>query len=283
MPKEKSKNTVKKPSSTKTTTKKSTKTPVKKTEKKSETTKVVKKKTPQTNAKKKAELVKKLALQAEEIKTPTALSSKANKKESNKIPTWVWIFFWCSLLLFCISLYMAFLRPKIQQPIEQPNDKEQEIIISNHEEDINDSNNTQPKNDEIKEQNSQAGQEALSEFYQKFSSKDTKELQKLFDSPLQKSTDIQKFFSEYKITPFIDNIEGNSISPENIELLSTSPSGVEEYQYNINYKLNNQEFSELRKAKIRYTTEGAKIASIHCESHRCSYNPFFRPESYGLI
>ncbi|MDR0369003.1 MAG: hypothetical protein LBH96_00220 [Candidatus Peribacteria bacterium] len=178
---------------------------------------------------------------------------------------------------------MAFLRPKLQHPIQQPNNQEQEIIISNNENDINDSNNTQFEDVESKEDDTQTGEEVLSNFYQKFSSKEIRELQQLFDAPLQKSNDIQRFFSEYKITPFIDNIEGNSIAPENIELLSTSPSGVEEYQYNINYKLNNQEFSELRKAKIRYTTEGAKIASIRCETHRCSYNPFFRPESYGLI
>jgi hypothetical protein len=105
------------------------------------------------------------------------------------------------------------------------------------------------------------------------------------DTPLQRSEDIRRFFSAYKITPFIDNIENNSIAPYNINLETTSPSGVEEYKYTLEYHLIPQDidFQEERRVKIRYTDNGPKIASIRCETHRCSYNPFFRPESYGLI
>lgn len=31
-----------------------------------------------------------------------------------KIPLWVWMFFGCSLLLFCISFYQAIIRPQIE-------------------------------------------------------------------------------------------------------------------------------------------------------------------------
>jgi hypothetical protein len=118
-----------------------------------------------------------------------------------------------------------------------------------------------------------------------FSQKDSTNLTSLFDTPLQKSADIRRFFSDYKITPFIDNIENNKIAPYNITLISTSPTGTEEYSYMLNYHLipGDITFEEERIAKVKYTDNGPKIASIRCESYRCSYNPFFRPESYGLI
>jgi hypothetical protein len=181
---------------------------------------------------------------------------------------------------------MAFLKPKLQQlPIEQLNNPrlENDNILTSDDESDQSEQEIETSENGLEVQYPQAGKETLTAFYQLLSAKNIEELQKLFDTPLQKSADIQRFFSDYRIPPFIDNIEGNNISPENIELLTTSPSGIEEYQYNINYTLKDQAFSELRRAKIKYTPEGAKVASIHCESHRCSYNPFFRPESYGLI
>ncbi|MDR2416538.1 MAG: hypothetical protein LBD75_08350 [Candidatus Peribacteria bacterium] len=79
----------------------------------------------------------------------------------------------------------------------------------------------------------------------------------MFDVPLQKSADIKRFFSDYKITPFIDNIENHSIAPYNITLLNTSASGVEEYSYIIAYHLIPKDliFEEQRIAKVRYTDQ----------------------------
>ena len=75
------------------------------------------------------------------------------------------------------------------------------------------------------------------------------------DTPLQKSEDMRRFFSSYKITPFIDNIENNKLQPENIQLLNTSASGVEEYQYELNYHLvpNGQDFKETWIVRVKYT------------------------------
>jgi hypothetical protein len=83
------------------------------------------------------------------------------------------------------------------------------------------------------------------------------------DTPLEKNTTIRQFFSTYKIEPFINNIETNSLHPENITLVSTSPSGIEEYQYNLTYKLASDkgiaeqrtvnDFVETRVVRIKYT------------------------------
>ena len=135
MAKEKSNNTKK--TSQKKETKKTTTTSKATTKsnstKKTTTKKIVEKK----HGEKKAELIKKLATQAEKHQP----SFQNTKKDSNKIPTWVWIFFGCSLLLFCISIYQAFLRPKITTPVIQPpviqQEEIEEVIISNNENDLN--------------------------------------------------------------------------------------------------------------------------------------------------
>ncbi|MDR2541195.1 MAG: hypothetical protein LBD11_05530 [Candidatus Peribacteria bacterium] len=285
--------TSKKPTRTKFTTKptaKATSKPAVKTPSKS-TTKTTIKSTTKLSVKptfkpvikanttsQKAEFIKKIATQAEEQK-PTL--SRTTKKEMHKIPVRVWVFFGASLLLFCIALYQAILRPSLTTTLDQPTDTP-EIIVSDNQNEWGEVEQTQ-----VPEFDAQtAGGQFLQQFYQTFSQKDSTALLALFDAPLQKSTEIRQFFSNYKMVPFIDNISNNSISPENIELISTSPSGVEEYRYNLNYHLvpTNEDFAETRVAKVRFieNNEG-KIASIRCESTRCSYNPFFRPESYGLV
>jgi hypothetical protein len=40
---------------------------------------------------------------------------KRDNVNGGKIPLWVWVFFGCSLMLFCISFYQAIIRPQIEQ------------------------------------------------------------------------------------------------------------------------------------------------------------------------
>ena len=37
--------------------------------------------------------------------------------DSSKIPLWVWIFFGCSLFLFCVSFYQAIIRPQLEEEL----------------------------------------------------------------------------------------------------------------------------------------------------------------------
>jgi hypothetical protein len=221
-----------------------------------------------------AAFLKKVATQTEAQLQPVKLS-----KEGQKIPMRVRVFFGASLLLFCTALYQAILRPTLNAAETDIATDIPQIIISDDEDEWIASQLTPTET----EQNS--GKQFLQQFYQTLSQKDIATLTTLFDTPLQKSTEIKQFFSAYKITPFIDNITTNSVLPEQIALVSTSPSGVEEYRYQLNYHLEptNQDFAETRVAKIKYTENGPKIASIRCETPRCSFNPFFRPENYGLI
>jgi hypothetical protein len=234
------------------------KSPVTTTKKTSSTTKksgfgAVKKSDSATSkAAQKARLVKKLAEQAEALEAPQKLVKKAD----SKIPLGVRIFFGCCLLIFCIAVYKAILLPKIIQNSQNT----PTITNLSGEEGTNEINGNSAiltstdENDLILTETT-VGPAFIKQFYQVFSQKDLENLTTLFDAPLQKSADIRRFFSAYKITPFIDNIENNKISPENIELLSTSPTGTEEYRYTLNYHLvpNNQDFAETRVAKVKYT------------------------------
>ena len=248
---------------------------------KKETTKATTKKssTPKkkTLTNKKNELINKFSKTQRTITTPT--SQWISRKE-RKIHTGVRIFFGCSLFLFCIAVYYAILRP---QSIETSNQKNLEMIVSDNNFSNEETNQNTENTPPILEES--FGSLFLKEFYYQLSSKNITGVIDLMDKPLRNSSEIRRIFSEYRIVPFIDGIEYNQIFPENIELISTSNSGVEEYRYNINYKLadSDQTFAETRLTKIKFTDNGPKIASIHCESKRCSYNPFFRPESYGLI
>ncbi|MDR2190490.1 MAG: hypothetical protein LBP53_04830 [Candidatus Peribacteria bacterium] len=193
-------------------------------------------------------------------------------KETNKIPNWVWIFFGCSLLLFCTALYRAVLRPNNLSLLEptipnEPSLTETEMVSEEPttEEVGSDGNVRYPPVIEetlpevtLPEEEPTAqvsGIAFLQQFYQVFSQRDITTLRNLMDTPLQKSADMKRFFSDYKITPFLDNIEHHQITPYNISLVDTSPSGVEEYSYMIGYHLipQNINFEEQRIAKIRYT------------------------------
>ncbi|MDR0607276.1 MAG: hypothetical protein LBG52_02755 [Candidatus Peribacteria bacterium] len=197
----------------------------------------------------KAAFIKKMATQAETQLQPTKRS-----KETQKIPLRVRVFFGASLLLFCIAFYQAILRPMLNfTPANAPTNIPEIIVSDNENEWIASQLTPDPLPPTSTLQTS--GEQFLQQFYQTMSQKDIATLTTLFDAPLQKSTEIKQFFSAYKITPFIENITHNRILPEQIELLATSPSGVEEYRYQLNYHLDptNQDFAETRVTKVRYT------------------------------
>ena len=60
-----------------------------------------------------ANRVKKQAL-IERVATSENIQKSETVSSDSKIPVWVWIFFGCSLLLFCVSFYQAIIRPQIE-------------------------------------------------------------------------------------------------------------------------------------------------------------------------
>lgn len=211
---------------------------------------------------------------------------KNETNEKRLIPVWVWIFFGCSLLMFCIALYESCMRPKMISETQKWATEEDIIVnIDSSETPISEPSNTESSITVVEE--ATTGPQFLYQWYQIFSSKDVALLKTLMDSAMRNNATIKQFWSAYKINSFIDGIENHSLQPQNITLISTSPSWIEEYQYELEYSLlpeyNAQHFKETRVAKVRYTETGPQLASLRCETPRCSYNPFFRPENYGLV
>ena len=61
-----------------------------------------------------ANRAKKQAL-IEKVANSDINQNKQNVASDAKIPLWAWIFFWCSLMFFCISFYQAvILRPQVE-------------------------------------------------------------------------------------------------------------------------------------------------------------------------
>ncbi|MBR7036881.1 hypothetical protein IKI14_03270 [bacterium] len=59
-----------------------------------------------------ANRAKKQAL-IEKVANSDIIPVKKSDTSDTKIPLWVWIFFGCSLLLFCVSFYQAIIRPQL--------------------------------------------------------------------------------------------------------------------------------------------------------------------------
>lgn len=61
----------------------------------------------QANRAKKQALIEKVA------SSKTLPVKKAESSSDTKIPVWVWTFFGCSLLLFCVAFYQVIIRPQL--------------------------------------------------------------------------------------------------------------------------------------------------------------------------
>jgi hypothetical protein len=63
-----------------------------------------------------ASRAKKQAL-IEKVASSEVPYKKSETLSNTKIPLWVWAFFGCSLMLFCISFYQAIVRPQLETQV----------------------------------------------------------------------------------------------------------------------------------------------------------------------
>lgn len=235
--------------------------------------------------------------------------TKKTDTQPRLIPVPVWIFFGVSLFLFCTAIYQSVLQQKLVGY-----EWETEVIIPtvidtgdesidwqwntweiwnpwNPSQWLDNQSDTQQSSIQVIEE-ALNGTQLIQQFYQVFSAKNVDAMLSLFDINLQRDSTIRQFFVDKNISSFIDNIENNRLSPANIQLLPPSKTGTEEYQYDLIYRLASgkgidemwtvNDFIETWIIKVKTTQNWPKISSIRCETHRCSFNPFFRPENYGI-
>ena len=246
----------------------------------------------QANREKEQELKKIASEKMRQELERISLEKMVNKRDHNsssKIPLWVWLFFGCSLLLFCISFYQAIIRPQL---VETPSPQKEnsvywvwdESLQNADNQELNTNNETQQieSNSEVKNGNKT---DIVVRFFELMHSGDFEWSFGLLTSALQNNSDIRAHFREYRMKPFLSWIDGWKIQLSNFEYLSTSSYGNDKYSFDISYVLSSsqEKYDEKWEVVIDDKWEEPKIASIVCVTSRCSYHPIFWPENFGLM
>ena len=215
-----------------------------------------------------------------------------NGRTSTMIPLWVWIFFWCSLLLFCISFYQAIIRPQFEKVADINSSESYNVnsdtSVSLDGDTINSSfwdwdiDNSESK---VVSVNSRTAWETIQEFFRHLSSKEFDVAFNMFTPSLQRSSEILEHFTSFRMEPFISWIEWDSLLPTNIQFVNKTDSWKDKYKFDISYVLssNKEKFDETWEFVLENLWEETKIASVLCVTSKCSYHPIFWPENFGLM
>lgn len=223
---------------------------------------------------------------------------KKNNSKSVKIPLWVWIFFWWSLLLFCIAFYKAIICPQLEELNSDETINEWTYWTDSwNGEESSDAENIAngegnslslgiiDQNSENEIQNNQDAEYVIQNFFAKLSDKDFESALGLLTNSLRNTSEIRNHFTSFRMSPFLEWIEWKKINPVNIKYLSTSASWKDRYSFDISYVLSStqQTYDETWEVSIDKSSEEMRVASIVCTTTRCSYHPIFWPEKFWLM
>ena len=213
-----------------------------------------------------------------------------------KIPLWVWIFFGCSLILFCVSFYQAIIRPQIEKENIVVNEdiyrSGQNINgIPQELEDKNDSILGVDQSESFTEEEKQiekipvAATDTIEQFFDCLSDRDFEWAFDLMIPVLKNNSDIRAHFTSYRMNPFLDWIEWWRLIPENLKYLKSQTYWKDVYNFDLSYVLisNQEKYEETWEFTVNTQQEYPLISGIRCISSRCSYHPIFWPENFGLM
>ena len=110
----------------------------------------------------------------------------------------------------------------------------------------------------------------------------------LFDDlepSLRRSQEMKDHFTSFRMSPFLAWIEWHVLNPANIQYAWKTPNWNDEYHFDLSYVLSStsEQYNENWKVVTKNLDWDVKIASIMCETPRCSYHPIFWPENFGLM
>ena len=217
-----------------------------------------------------------------------------------KIPLWVWIFFGCSLLLFCVSFYQAIIRPQIENEnvvVDESVNWIDENVESgwNYQELENENEAIALENDESKQVELQGesqwliilqtANDVIVEFFNRLSNRNFDWAFDLMTPALRGYADIRSHFSSVRMNPFFDWIEWWKVVLENIQYIKSPSYWKDVYNFDLSYVLesNQEKYEETWEFGVNTAWEEPKISSIRCISSKCSYHPIFWPENFGLM
>ena len=230
-------------------------------------------------------------------KVASAEKVMSKSETSARIPLWVWIFFWCSLLLFCISFYQAIIRPQLEEELMIANSDNETYWVdwnggtaslwweNSNIGDVNDGLWIEEQNDLPSEvQVPKTATETIEAFFNRLSNHQFDEAYDLFTPSLQRSSEIREHFTQFRMNPFISWIQGN-LKPTNFKYVSTSTYWKDRYSFDLSYTLasSQETFNEAWEFVVDTSWDEPKISSIICTTTKCSRHPIFWPESFGLM
>ena len=234
----------------------------------------------QANREKKQALIDKLASEERVFKS---------EDSSNKIPLWVWVFFWFALLLFCISFYQAIIRPQLEEELTEANVDEVYLLGEDSEllwwdETNNEMNYTNEEDVENTIQAPTTAVETIEEFFRRLSNGEFDEAYSLLSPSMQRSSEIREHFTSFRMSPFVSWLQWD-LKPTNFRYISTSTYWKDKYGFDLSYTLasNQETYNEEWEFIVDTSWEKPEISRIVCVTSRCSFHPIFWPENFGLM
>ena len=161
----------------------------------------------QANRAKKQALIKKFA-SSEDV-----LPARVESSNDTKIPLWVWIFFGCSLLLFCVTFYHYEICPQIEKGNSVVNDDSyrEETLVSIDDVEDDTGNELDVVNvDESKSESEQSmngsdlAVKLVEAFFDDLSNRKFDEAFSLLIPALQASSEIREHFTYVRMNPFLN-------------------------------------------------------------------------------
>ena len=219
------------------------------------------------------------------------------KPESSdtKIPLWVWVFFGCSLLLFCISFYKAIIYPQLDGG---QIDEESIEFLMDWDEDKNIEDNPQNIDDSISSENNEintiqeswikvpeTATETIEEYFSRLSNRDFDWAFDLMIPALKSMAEIRDHFTSFRMNPFLDWIQWWRITPTNFEYVNSPDFWKDVYKFDLSYVMNSDQskYDETWEFTVSTKWDEPKISGIRCVTPKCSYHPIFWPENFGLM
>ena len=216
-----------------------------------------------------------------------------NERSSTKIPSWVWVFFWCSLLLFCVSFYQAIIRPQLEEELREVNsdtwvysvDWSDVVSLGQNNVEVVSENKYLEWDKEFEVSNPENWVEVVEEFFNRLSAYEFDLAFDLFNPAMQRSSEIKEHFTSFRMNPFISGIEKGSLNASNFKYVNTTAYWKDRYSFDLSYVLssNQERYEETWEVVIDTSWNEVKIASIACTTKWCSRHPIFWPESYGMM
>lgn len=216
--------------------------------------------------------------------------SKKIDSSDTRIPLWVRMFFWCSLLLFCISFYKAIIYPQLNEwQVDENESIESSFDSTVYEEDsqyIDDSESLVTDDEEISWVTvPETATEVIEEFFGRLSNRNFDGAFDLMIPVLKTYPEIRDHFSSYRMNPFLDWIQWWKLVPENFEYVDSPAYWKDVYKFDLSYVMNSDQgrYNETWEFTVNTKWDEPKVSSIRCVTPKCSYHPIFWPENFGLM